>query len=121
MAKILVAEDDAALRLLYTIWLESVGHQVTAVADGRDAIALIQQWVPGLAVLDVEMPYVDGLAVSRYLHALAPEVPILVVTALDDARAGAEEAGAGRILTKPCDRDLLVDAVERLYAPLSIV
>ena len=121
MDRILVAEDDAALRLLYTVWLESAGHQVTAVADGRDAIDLIQRRIPEAAVLDVEMPFVDGLAVSRYLHALAPGVPILVVTALDGKDAPAAAAGAHGVLSKPCDRDELVAAVDRLYAALSIV
>jgi CheY-like chemotaxis protein len=121
MARILVAEDNAALRLLYTIWLESAGHDVTTAVDGRDAIAQIQRRIPDAAVLDVEMPYVDGLAVCRYLHALAPGVPILVVTALEDAHADAANAGAGLILPKPCDRDQLVEAVDTLYAALTIV
>ncbi|HKT44704.1 MAG TPA: response regulator [Gaiellaceae bacterium] len=107
MASILVAEDDAALRLLYTMWLESAGHRVTAVADGRAAIATIQRLVPEAAVLDVEMPFVDGLAVGRYLHGLAPDVPILFVTALEGL-----DAGRAEVLPKPCGRDLLVQALE---------
>ena len=112
MANILVAEDDAALRLLYMIWLESAGHRVTAVVDGRDAIAAIQRLVPDAAVLDVEMPFVDGLAVSRYVHALAPQVAVLVVSGVEDVRAEALAAGAGEVLVKPCGRDLLVRALE---------
>lgn len=116
MAHILVAEDDAALRLLYMIWLESAGHRVTAVADGRDAIAAVQRLVPDAAVLDVEMPFVDGLAVGRYLHGLAPDVPVLFVTALEGL-----DAGGAEVLPKPCSREQLLAAVDRLYAALSIV
>jgi len=121
MSRILVAEDDAALRRLYMVWLESAGHQVTEAADGRDAIAHIQRRVPEAAVLDIEMPYVDGLAVCRYLHTLSPEVAIVVVTARDDAQASAAAAGAHGFLSKPCDREQLVSAVDGLYAALTVV
>jgi len=108
MARILVAEDDAALRRLYTIWLESAGHHVTEAADGREAIAHVQQRAPEAAVLDVEMPFVDGLAVCRYLHALDASIPIVVVTGVEDAHRDAIAAGAGDVLSKPCERAELV-------------
>ena len=113
MAAILVAEDDAALRLLYTMWLESAGHRVTAVADGRAAIAAIQRLVPDAAVLDVEMPFVDGLAVCRYLHARDPNVAVLVVSGVEEVRAAALAAGASEVIGKPCDRVRLVQALGR--------
>jgi two-component system, OmpR family, response regulator len=87
MDRILVAEDDAALRLLYTIWLESAGFDVTQVADGRAAIeALERRPLPDAALLDVEMPFVDGLSVCRYLHALDPSIRVVVATGVEDAR-----------------------------------
>lgn len=113
MAEILVAEDDAALRLLYVIWLESAGHRVTAVADGREAMAQIQRRVPDAAVLDVEMPFVDGLAVCRYLHARDPHVAVLVVSGIEEVRAAALAAGASEAIGKPCDRVRLVQALGR--------
>lgn len=109
MARILVAEDDSALRLLYAIWLESAGHDVTAVSDGREALAVLQRGrLPDAAVLDVEMPFVDGLAVCRYLHAVDPRVAIVVVSGVEDARGAALAAGATDVLLKPCDRDDLL-------------
>jgi CheY-like chemotaxis protein len=112
MDRILVAEDDAALRLLYTIWLESAGFDVTPVADGRAALeALERRPLPDAALLDVEMPFVDGLSVCRYLHALDPSVRIVVVTGVEDARADALAAGAGEVLRKPCDPGRIVAAV----------
>jgi len=112
MDRILVAEDDAALRLLYTIWLESAGFDVTPVADGRAALeALERRPLPDAALLDVEMPFVDGLSVCRYLHALDPSVRIVVVTAMEDARGDALAAGAAEVIRKPCDRGRIVAAV----------
>jgi CheY-like chemotaxis protein len=112
MDRILVAEDDAALRLLYTIWLESAGFDVTPVADGRAALeALERRPLPDAALLDVEMPFVDGLSVCRYLHALDPSVRIIVVTGMEDARRAALTAGAADVIRKPCDRGQIVAAV----------
>jgi CheY-like chemotaxis protein len=112
MDRILVAEDDAALRLLYMIWLESAGFDVTQVADGRAAIeALERRPLPDAALLDVEMPFVDGLSVCRYLHALDPSIRVVVATGVEDARADALAAGAADVLRKPCDRGQIVAAV----------
>jgi CheY-like chemotaxis protein len=112
MDRILVAEDDASLRLLYSIWLESNGFDVTAVADGRAAIeALERRPLPDAALLDIEMPFVDGVSVCRYLHALDPSVRVVVVTGVEDARADAFAAGAWDVLSKPCDPAQIVGSV----------
>jgi CheY-like chemotaxis protein len=112
MDRILVAEDNASLRLLYAIWLESGGFDVTVVADGRAALqALERRPLPDVALLDIEMPFVDGLSVCRYLHALDPSVRIVVVTGVEDARADALAAGASDVLRKPCNPGQIVAAV----------
>jgi len=112
MARILVAEDDAALRRLYTIWLESAGHQVTEAADGREALEQIQRRAPEAAILDVEMPFVDGLSVARYLHARDARTAIVIISGIDDIRADALSAGAAEVLAKPCDRAALRAALD---------
>lgn len=112
MTRILVAEDDAALRLLYAIWLGGGGRDVRAVGDGREAIALVEGgWVPDAAVIDVEMPFVDGLAVCRYLHARDERIHIVVASALEDVRRPALRAGAVDVLAKPVSREELLQSV----------
>ena len=114
MDRILVAEDNAALRLLYSIWLESNGFDVTAVADGRAALEVLERRpLPDAALLDIEMPFVDGISVCRYLHALDPSVRIVVATGVEDARADALAAGASEVLRKPCAPARIVGAVRR--------
>jgi CheY-like chemotaxis protein len=82
------------------------------VADGREAISLVERgWIPESAVLDVEMPFVDGLAVCRYLHARDERIHIVVVSALDDVREPALHAGALDVLAKPVSREDLLAAV----------
>jgi CheY-like chemotaxis protein len=121
MDRILVAEDNSALRLLYSIWLESGGFEVTAVPDGRAALtALERRPLPDAVLLDIEMPFVDGLSVCRYLHALDPSVRIVVVTGVEDARGAALAAGASEVLCKPCDPAQIVGAVRREAARLRL-
>lgn len=120
MARILVAEDSPALRLLYSLWLEGDGHEVVAVADGRAAIEALERGrMPDAAVLDVEMPYVDGLSVCSYLRMRAPTVPIVIVSGVDGVRADALAAGASVVLAKPFSPAELTAAVSTPHARLS--
>jgi DNA-binding response OmpR family regulator len=112
MSRILVAEDDAALRALYVIWLEHAGFDVVECADGREALAALEGGLaPGAALLDVDMPYVDGLSVCRYLHARDENAPIVVVSGVEDIRSAALAAGAFDVLVKPCGREQLLAAL----------
>jgi two-component system, OmpR family, response regulator MprA len=117
MHKVLVAEDDPAIRLLYRLWLESDGYDVRIASDGREAIMLLElERLPDAAVLDVDMPYVDGLSVCRYLRMRGVDLPIVVVSGLEDVADTARLAGATRVLAKPCDRDELLGALVSTWA-----
>jgi len=112
MRRILVAEDDPALRFLYGIWIDAGGGEAVVAADGREAIGRLERGpLPDAAVLDVDMPFVDGLSVCRYLHARAPTIPIVVVSGIEDVRPAALAAGANAVLAKPCGRDDLLGAL----------
>ena len=101
---VLVAEDDPSLLLLHRIWLEGEGYEVSAAADGVEALATIAaDGLPEAAILDVEMPRIDGLDVCRFLRTQSAGMPIVFVTALDDVRDDAFAAGATDVLGKPSD------------------
>ena len=107
MRSVLVAEDNAALRGLYRLWLGGEGYLVSEAADGREAIRMLEAGpLPDAAVLDVDMPYVDGLSVCRYLRLRSRTVRIVVVSGI---RPVAPEANA--ILAKPCEREELLGAL----------
>jgi len=113
MRRVLVAEDDSAIRLLYVVWLESAGFEVVACADGREALGALESgFRPEAAVLDVDMPFVDGLSVARYLHARDARTAIVIISGIDDIRAEAMSAGAAEVLAKPCDRAALRAALD---------
>jgi DNA-binding response OmpR family regulator len=101
-AYVLVAEDDPKQAELLRRYLEREGHEVLVVHDGRSAIDEARRVDPGLVVLDVMMPKVDGLDVCRVLRAES-DLPILMLTARsteDDLLLGLD-LGADDYVAKP--------------------
>ncbi|MEU8526732.1 MULTISPECIES: response regulator transcription factor [Streptomyces] len=104
-ARILVAEDDEKQSRLIRIYLEREGNAVQVVGDGRAALEKARATRPDLVVLDVMLPYVDGLDVCRILRTEpgTEDVPILLLTARtteEDMLLGLD-LGADDYLTKP--------------------
>ena len=113
-APILVVDDDAAIRASICEILELEGYPVITAADGAAALRQIEEARPALVLLDMRMPGLNGWEVASALHECGVTMPILVMTAAQDARLWAEQIGAGGYLAKPFDLDDLLDAVERL-------
>ncbi|MBX3046229.1 MAG: response regulator transcription factor [Anaerolineales bacterium] len=107
--KVLVVEDDAAIREALTYNLGREGYEVEAVGDGAAAVAAVRKAEPSLVVLDLMLPELDGFDVTRALRKES-KVPILMLTARDDEidRVLGLELGADDYLTKPFSmRELL--------------
>jgi two-component system, OmpR family, response regulator MprA len=102
-AAVLLVDDDASIRRMLERTLTAEGYEVTAVADGGAALAGVERSMPDLIVLDVAMPGVDGLAVTRRLRGKGLAVPILLLTARDalEDRVAGLDAGADDYLLKP--------------------
>ncbi len=109
----LLAEDDRAIRHALERALTLEGYQVTAVADGVEALAQAHKTPPDVLVLDVMMPGIDGLQVCRVLRAEGDRTPILMLTALVETqdRIAGLDAGADDYVVKPFD-------VEEVFARL---
>jgi two-component system response regulator MprA len=110
-AAVLLVDDDAPIRRMLERTLTAEGYDVAAVADGGAALAQVERSLPDLIVLDVAMPGMDGLAVTRRLRAKGLVVPILLLTARDALaeRVAGLDAGADDYLVKPFE-------VEELHA-----
>ena len=106
-ATILYAEDDRAIRMSVTTALELEGFAVVAVNDGQAALDWIDTNRADVIVLDVMMPFVDGLTVCRRLRARQDRTPILMLTARTETtdRVSGLDAGADAYLPKPFDVD----------------
>ncbi|HVF76725.1 MAG TPA: response regulator transcription factor [Solirubrobacteraceae bacterium] len=100
---VLLVDDDAPIRRMLERTLVAEGYDVAAVADGGAALAQVERSLPDLIVLDVAMPGMDGLAVTRRLRAKGLPVPILLLTARDALaeRVAGLDAGADDYLVKP--------------------
>ena len=102
MQKILIAEDDAAIRDLLKLYLESEGYQILSAENGRQALEIVQAQRPALAILDIMMPEINGLDLTRHLREKTM-MPILILSARDqdhDKILGLN-IGADDYMTKP--------------------
>jgi two-component system response regulator MprA len=113
--RLLIAEDDRAVRDSLTRALELEGYVVTAVGDGAQALAAAGAG-PDVIVLDVSMPIVDGLNVCKVLRADGNRVPILMLTARTETRdrVAGLDAGADDYLPKPFELDELLARLRAL-------
>src|SRR5205807_3921833 len=103
--RLLVVDDDRAVREALRRALTLAGYEVRLAEDGAEAIEQVAQAIPDAVVLDIGMPAMDGLEVCRRLRLLGNRVPILMLTAreaISDRVAGLD-AGADDYLVKPFD------------------
>ena len=115
-SQILVAEDQVDIRDLIVLNLQQAGHAVTAVADGRAALASQEERASDLLILDLMMPLLDGLEVCKALRARGRATPILMLTAKSTEldRVLGLELGADDYLTKPFSMAELLARVKAL-------
>ncbi len=101
--RILVVEDDAAVRDSLARTLRFEGYQVDTAGDGRDALDVVRAGEPDALILDVSMPRMDGLEACRRLRADGVVLPVLMLTARDGVgdRVAGLDAGADDYLVKP--------------------
>jgi CheY-like chemotaxis protein len=115
MSDVLVVEDDADLLGLMEMILSEAGHAVRTAADGRQALTRVAEQMPGVILLDMRMPVMNGWEFTREFRAqYGHAAPIVVVTAAENAQARAAEIGAEAWLAKPFEIDDVLLIVGRL-------
>jgi len=113
-SSILVVDDDVSIRSTVSEILDLEGYPVETAADGAEALRSVERSRPALVLLDMRMPILDGWGFARALRERGIRLPILVMTAAQNARTWAQEIGADGYVAKPFDLTDLLDAVERL-------
>ncbi len=112
---VLVVDDDANIRSLLLQELTEAGYAVRLAEDGRKALALIREEIPGLVILDVMMPEMNGFDVAAVLKndPATMDVPIIILSIVEDKERGFR-VGVDRYLTKPIDTASLFHEVDAL-------
>ncbi|MDG0976964.1 response regulator transcription factor [Ilumatobacter sp.] len=116
MSTILIAEDDQQIREALDRILRFEGYETVLAKDGAAALEAFDQYAPDAALLDVMMPFVDGLSVVRKLRDRGNRTPILMLTARQETpdRVAGLDAGADDYLAKPFELDELLARVRAL-------
>ncbi len=113
-ARVLVVEDDTALRDTVATILSLEGYRVAVAAHGQEALDRIQEGEPDVILLDIWMPVMNGIEFARvYRQTTRRHAPIIVITAADSAKVRADEIGAEGWLSKPFGIDDLLDIMRR--------
>jgi CheY-like chemotaxis protein len=122
MARILLIDDDDALRTVLRLTLTHFGHTVIEARNGREGLARFAQSGAELVITDIVMPDVEGIAVLMALRKMEPPVKIIAisgggrVSATDYLRI-ATQLGAAKVLAKPFSHEVLIAAVNEVLAP----
>jgi len=117
--RVVLADDHAVVRKGIREFLEERGDisVVAEAADGNEAIALVAEHQPDIAVLDIQMPGMTGIEATRHIKAEHPDVHVLILTAYDDDPYifALLQAGASGYILKTADSAELVHAVRAVY------
>lgn len=112
LGRIVVADDESIIRMDLVEVLTSAGYEVVGhAADGQKALELIQEFSPDVALLDIKMPLIDGIELTRLVRM---QTPVVLLTAFGqkDMISGATEAGVMGYLLKPFNETQVVAAIE---------
>lgn len=118
MAKILLAEDEGAMREYLARALEKAGYDVVAVESGAEALPHLQSDRFDLLLTDIVMPEIDGIELAQRCAKIAPDTQVMFITGFSGVRLKAgEKVPQAKVLSKPFHlRDLVLE-VDRLFKP----
>ena len=114
--KLLYVEDDAATREELAMMLEPWFGELRVAVDGQEGIELFKAKRPDIVLTDIQMPRVNGLAMSRQIRCQAPDQPIVIVSAYNDVDYlfSAIERGIDQYVTKPINVERLLNKLAKM-------
>jgi DNA-binding NtrC family response regulator len=115
---VLIVDDEANVRKVLTALLEQAGYRTSPAASGEEALDLVRAQDPDLVLTDLRMPGMDGLELLRTLREEFPEIPVVLLTAHGTVEAAVEamKRGAHDFLTKPFDKEQVVQVLAKALA-----
>ena len=114
--RVLVVEDDEEIQALMRRWLSAAGLEISTVSNGRDALEVFAKESFDIAIIDMDIPFISGLEVSRSMKTTKPDFPVLLCTAYVKtlSQEQIEETRADGLVTKPINLDVLLLDIQRL-------
>lgn len=113
MKRILVADDEMSIRLLYSEELREEGYEVLTAANGREALEIVEKEPVDLVILDIKMPEMSGIEVLRQIKEKHPHLPVLLSSAYSEYKQDFGTWASEEYLVKSSDLEDLKAAVRR--------
>lgn len=114
MKKLLLVDDEEAIRMIYREEFEGDGYQVITAADGQSALQLFGSEAPDLVILDIQMPGMNGVEVLRQMKMRNSAVPVILSSAFQEFKRDLGTWASDEYVVKSGNLDDLKDAVRRL-------
>jgi len=115
-SQILIVDDNDDFRTMLAVALRSHGYGITKAVDGEEALVKLRTTDNDMAIVDLDMPKLNGLALSKKVKDAAPDFPIVMVTGYAQFYSPAEifSVGIDAFLQKPVPMEKLLDVIQRL-------
>jgi chemosensory pili system protein ChpA (sensor histidine kinase/response regulator) len=121
---VLVVDDSLTVRKITSRFLQREGFRVTTARDGIEALEALEDELPAVMLLDIEMPRMDGFEVARHVRAsgVTRDLPIIMITSrtADKHRQHADELGVNAYMGKPYQEDELLEEINRLAGLVAV-
>ena len=116
MAKVLLVDDAAFMRMRCAKLLTGEGFEVAEAATGREALTKYEDYQPDLVLMDITMPEMDGIAATRAIKEKHPDAVIIMVSAMGQQSMVIEaiKAGARNFVVKPYEADRILEAIRQV-------
>jgi DNA-binding NtrC family response regulator len=113
--RVMVIDDDAAVREVLTLALQTEGYEVESARDGAEGLEMLARRSADVVIVDMRMPDVDGARFCR-VYAERGGSPVILMTAMAGRKTSSDLPGVVQAVTKPFDLDEVLDTVARVIA-----
>ncbi len=114
MTTILIVEDDNNQRLLYEQELKLEGYKIVTASDGKEALEKVQEQLPDIIIMDINMPKMDGIEAMGRILSKKKEIPIIINTAYSNYKDNFMSWAADAYIVKSSDMSELKNAVKEV-------
>ena len=116
MTTILLVEDDKNQRLLYEQELRQEGYEIFAAIDGKDALEKVQEQLPDVVVMDINMPRMDGIEAMGRILSMNKKIPVIINTAFSNYKDNFMSWAADSFIVKSSDLSELKEKIKEVLS-----